>query len=512
MRILPPAHGLFFTKLLTAVLLANVVALLAANLFLLPTVQLALVYPLCLLAALAVLRATNWKRGRKLATWPMFFYATGFALLVAALRLPYCADWLDPHAVGVYWDDYARVPELVSMTQSEHFPLRFFANQEFLFSFYYCALMPMAWLKIAIPVLTLKNCVFLGVAAYLFLMVYSILELSSYFFKNRASVWLMLLLSTGFGGLDWLLDAGLLSTPLVAPHGAWPRALFQANAQISSFFTALLWTTHHAIGFYSCVLAAALLRWSRAPRRWIKILLAGLLLIGAFYSSIFAAFPALLVLLFNLRICARVIREHPYVIALLALLFCVPLYLLVGKHPAQAFTFAAFQLPVSNSFLANKLAGFPLWLGLVSLVNLGGTPLLCLWLHKRFSPWDRALHLASLLFFLSTYVVAFSGFNNYSMRGMLLPAFLYFYLVAKYGADLSKRGIARWAGALVLGLGLFATVLDYAYNARIASRLAFPVNGGYDRFQGEAFVNKPLDELKAWEIELLRAPRQSWLF
>jgi hypothetical protein len=146
------------------------------------------------------------------------------------------------------------------------------------------------------------------------------------------------------------------------------------------------------------------------------------------------------------------------------------------------------------------------------LVGLGLTPLSCLLLYTRFSPQERRLYIACLTFYLSTYVIGYSGFNNYSMRGLQLPAFVFFFLFAKYGVKMVTRRLFRYSFALLFCLAAFGTTLDYLYNWERASLLAIPVNDHVDRFAGEHFSRKSIDELTPWEVELLRLPRQSWLY
>lgn len=502
---------MFFTKLLATLLLANAATMVLGNLFSLRVAWLLWLYPLLLLLAGIPLWRARSRKPRTSASWAMYAFAALYGLALAALRLPYLMDFFPETRVATTWDDYARVAELLSMTLSPNFPLLHFANPNYLFSFYYCSLFPAAVLKLALPGLSILNCVFVWQALYVFLTLFSLLEILARALKSRSSLWAMLFLMTLFGGLDWLAHAYFQQGMTIAHHEWWQHAFNNANAQISSFFTALHWTAHHFMGFYSCVVACALFQLFSFSSKRLKFLLVGLLLIGAFYSSAFVAGPFALLVLVNAKAYFRMLKKRPLISAALVLCFLAPVYVFTNKLPGATLSWAPFAVKFTNSFVANKLLSFPIWLGLVTLVEFAFIPFIAAIHYKKFAAWEKKAFLASWLYYLSTYVILYSGCNNYSMRGMLLPTFVFFFLFCKYAMAETLSRAKRLALVCVVALTVFGTMTEYILNAQTAERLAWRAPDA-QRLEGEFFELKPLEAMAVWERELLRLPRRNWLF
>jgi hypothetical protein len=502
---------MLFTKLLTTLLLANAAAMVLANLFSLRVAWLLWLYPLLLLLAAAPVWRARCGKAKITATWGMRLFAGLYGLALVALRLPYLMDCLPGVTVNPSWDDYARVPELLSMTLSPDFPLRHFANPNYLFSFYYCSLFPAAFLKLAAPALSLLNCVFFWQALYVFLILFSLIEILTHAFKTRASLWAMLFLCTLYGGFDWLAHAYFGKGQPLSHHEWWQHSFNLALAQISSFFTALHWTSHHFMGFYSLVVACAVFTLFRFSSKNLKFLLVGLLLISAFYSSVFSAAPFALLLLLNAKAYWRMLRKRPLLAVALVFLFLTPLYVLTNKLPGHPIAVAPFAVKFTGSFALNKLLSFPVWLGLVTLVELALIPFFCALYYRRFAVWERKAFIASWLYYLSTYVLLYSSCNNYSMRGMLLPSFVFFFLFSKYAMAEVWPRTRRLVLLCAVALSLFGTMTEYLVAAKIARDLVRSKPGA-ERLAEERFGNKPLEDMAGWEKELLRLPRTHWLY
>ena len=93
----------------------------------------------------------------------------------------------------------------------------------------------------------------------------------------------------------------------------------------------------------------------------------------------------------------------------------------------------------------------------------------------RLTRKDKAYFVAATAFFISTYVVAFTNFNNYSMRGMLLPTFVFYFLFARYAPRIPSLRIwwtsqmRRYLLLIPLCLLLsFVTTLELLAHTRVS--------------------------------------------
>jgi len=146
------------------------------------------IYPLSLILLHSILKQFRFRKAKfemgKLAVGCVFL----FVALLAVPRLTYVLEWVEGYSAIPHADDWARLGEMISLTQSERFPLLHPANQNFTFSFYYAALIPWAVLKLAIPILTLKDVIFLGNAGYQMLILMSLLEVGCRWLPSRRSL------------------------------------------------------------------------------------------------------------------------------------------------------------------------------------------------------------------------------------------------------------------------------------------------------------------------------------
>ena len=238
---------------------------------------------------------------------------------------------------------------------------------------------------------------------------------------------------------------------------------------------------------------------------------------------------------------------------LLVLIWLVPLFLYLHKVPGQGFVLATARLGFWHDFWVDKLLSFPVWLVVVSVVELAGVPLFLALAWKRLRNKERAYFIGAFLFFVSTYAIAFSVGNNYSMRGLLVPSIVLCLLFARrYETVMSalrprfgRAGLT--AVAIVAVLFSFGNVLEFAGHARRsllsmeltwrivkgneAAEKKFPIDyrdiarnrslGVYEPrpgepprlyFNAEKRVEVPLAEMEGWERALLRYPRTGWFF
>jgi len=540
--------GLRCTRWLCSLLLANLAGLVLLNGLHLRPVWLLAIYPAAVAGFLCWLGRVRVRRARWLpAPWTLWA-ALAFVGLLTLPRLPYLLEWLPANPVLAQADDYGHLAELVSMTLSERYPLRHPSNQDYLLSHYYAAFYPLAWLKAAVPRLTLKDCLLAGNAIYHFLLVMSLIEVATRLLPSRRSGLLLLFLVTVFGGWDWLFY-----TRLPFSHSEhWPRLAFHALREVSSGYTALFWVVHHFAAFWCVVTGYVLARYSRLGRRWEKPLLVGLLLISGVYSSAFVLLPVPLLFAPELWLLARRAWRTRMVLPLAAV-FPVSLFLYFGRMQHGTFRWAPIRLEWCPAPSADALASFVVYVLAVCLVDFVGIPILLLASIRRMSSTERRWLVGSLGFLACTWAVESVGYNNFCMRGMMLPGFVFFFLFARRAGQwrmvwTGRRRALAAALALVLSWGTLREVAFQLYQPLMFSSLYWRARGlpppaavapqlrpayprlardpavryyvpgqadriGLDKFNAEKLVRGIApSEMSEAELELLRAPLSGWLW
>ena len=329
---------MFFSRLLAAILIANFLTLVFMNLFELPVYSAVFALLGFTVASFHLMSQLRVRRRRAVIDRPTLWIAAATLILLTVPRLVYLAQWLPDVEVRVVGDDYARLAELTAMTLSDHYPLRHPANADFLLSFYYTSLYPLAALRLVLPFLTLKDVVVIGNLFYHTLVLLSVVEVAHVLFRRPSQIRWLVFLCMLFSGLDWLTKA----TVLTASYEWWQRDFFAGNTQISSFFTAMFWVIHHYLGFYAIVLAAIFLFYAVARYRWQKPLAVSLLGVTAFYTS---PFSFLAVPFFGL-IHWRVLWRHvisTWMFGYVIVLALAPLFIFIKRLPSSTVVLSTFQ-------------------------------------------------------------------------------------------------------------------------------------------------------------------------
>ncbi len=444
------AAQLRFSRLLAAVLLANLSSLVILNGLSLPVRATLWIYPSAFLAAAALLFSPSARAPRMPVPRSMIWFALIVVAMLTVPRLTYLLEWLPGNAVIAQADDYGRLAELVSMTLSDAYPLRHPSNQHYLLSHYYTALYPMAWLKLAVPWLTLKDCIVLGNLLYHVLFVFSLLEMATRWLPSQRRAFLFVFLGTVMAGLDWIFQVHL---PF-AHDEHWSRPVFGALREVSGSFTAYYWVFHHVAALFSLLVALLLAHTLRFRHRRVKWLLIGLLAINALYSSVFVFLSAVWVgAPWWWSLARRTWSTRVFLVLLLAGL--QPLFLFFGRLDPGAFSWNPVILIHAGFPAWDAFASFALYVVAIACVDLGAIPLMLLWVARKFTRRERWVFAASGIFLASTWAIESIGYNNYTMRGMLLPAFCFYFLAAKYApARLFPASTATRAAALLLALAL----------------------------------------------------------
>gem|GEM_PF-1930019 len=404
-----------FVRLLASLLAANLTSLVVLNTLRLPAAALTAVLPAGWAAWWWFLGKAHLRKAPFHAPAPAVICAATALILLTAPRLPYLAEWLPGAAVLAQGDDYGRLAELVSMTLGGRYPLPHPSNQDYLLSHYYAALFPMAWFKLAIQILTLKDCIFLGNLLYHILFLGSLLDVAPRLARRPRATVAFVFLLTLFGGFDIL--AGHLVPFEHTEH--WPRQWMGRIREFSSFYTAAFWTAHHMAGVWCVLLAGVYWREARFPSAWPKPLIAGWLLVGAAACSAFAVLSLPLLAWRELwTLMRRLVRTS--MIVPVAAAAMVPLWIYTGRVESGAFQWAPVRWPL------------PVYLLAVFVIDFAGLPLVLAFHWKRLNQDERRWFIGSLAFFATTWGIESIGYNNYAMRSGLLPSLAIMLLSARH--------------------------------------------------------------------------------
>lgn len=490
-----------FSTALAIVAIANLLALVALNAFALPVESVLPVWPAGLAAGYLLMRGIRWKRPRLALPRFVFWLLAAWVLLLAVPRLPYLLQRVPDAQILATGDDHGRLAQMVSLVHSPSYPLAHPSNPRYLLSHYYAALLPWAWLHFAIPALTLKECILLGNLLYHILLAGVLYEFASRFFHEAKAAIAFLFLMTFFGGLDWLT-----TLPRLFDHSEhWYRLWFGEWREISAIYTVAWWAVHHAVGLWLLLVSYLLLRHARWRERWRKPAVVGLLLLSAFYSSVFVLVSLPFVAPRALwRIGVRLLRNGLG-------------FVLLGLASVPAFLF--FERPWGPAFQLEWPRLWPLlaFLAGVLVLEYAFLPLLVL-RHKAMR--------GPLLFFASALFVSSIGLNNYTMRGMLLPTLALFACAAPLIGRMRWRQPAFAIAVCLLATGVFreaawltyqpleSSPLYWRWTGRpmpaFAARRANPLKG-LDRFNAEKPIPPiPIEAIDFNEKELLRLPRRGY--
>ncbi len=527
-------RNLFFSRALAVVATANYCTLVVCNLLQLAVAWTLAVYALGLLGGVYLLRQLPARPGTVEPDLHSKWVLCAALVVLVLPRLIYLSEWLPGNVVMLQFDDYARVAELVSMTLSEHYPLRHPSTEHWLLSFYYSSLYPMAALKLLLPVLTLKDCLLLGSLLYYVLILGTLLEIALRTIPS-GNRWLFLFAGTLVGGFDWL---ALTKNPWFGHDEWWGFPHFGGFYQVSSTYTALFWTPHHYLGFLLPIVSVFLFRHTRSTRPTLKHGLLFLLLIAAAYTSPFAVLPFALVLLpFSTRILRR-LWPNPWAWLAFASAFG-PLFLFLNRVQEAGFSWVPMHMHWVAWAPLDILLSTLFYLLSLSLVDMLGLPLLACYLRPRMNSEQRWCLLAVSLFFVSTAFIRFEGFNNYCMRGMQLANFYYLWVVAKH-IQLPEQRQSKMILASLLVVGSFGVFRDSAAHtrslllnsaawykvqsleapahisshyrelARNNTRKIYhppePLYFGLRKFNAEKFTETPIKAVDRWEREIARYP------
>jgi len=403
------------------IIAANIVSLSLMEFFEAATWLLSIVYP-------AVFAIAVWQFRSAGVPFPMLSRRThGYvAAVVAVLALPRIAYFLEPvlgySTDAACWDDWWLVQEFSSIIYSPHFPPESTLAHGFYFSFYFAPWILGAALFQLLHLGTVKQAIFLTGLIYNFAFVYAAVYAAKLAFPQeprRSKLLLGVVLLYGgfdiFFGLFKLLHGAALGDL----HAEWWAYFLGFKVQYASTMTLMLWVPHHLAGALATLLGYHCLKESPS---WRGTVVAGICFGFAGFSSVFATLGAIPVIGY-LFLRNRVPLKWGVLAGVLAILLGLPIFwMYLGRKSEGFILFGA----LTGGWESHKVLAFG---GFLLVVIAEFFPLLLasvLALRER--TFDRGLFLVVLGFLLSNYFVAFAGFNNFAMRGAIVPAFALYYL------------------------------------------------------------------------------------
>lgn len=405
----------------------------------------------------------------------MLFIVLG-ALVLSLPRLGYFLEpALEASVNAVGWDDWWHVQEMASLIYSESYPPKSTFVQNAFLSFYYAPWMVGATLYSTGLLATVKQALFFNyLLVYLFVLSVAVLAARVLFRDSVTLRRIFLGLLILYGGANFFFV--LMKEPWLLPHREWwARAVFGAQLQYSSFFTLVMWVPHHLIGATTAVCALYFI--VAVPSLWGGVV-GGVFLAFSAFASIFALIGAIPLGFWMIVRYRRRIWSFVTASAVTGVLGLPLIWMYLERDGEAGFRlFGAFGdmvLPLSLVvFLIIVCTEFlPIVLG-------------SRWIFRNGRPEARMAFLLASLFIGSTWMISYTGSNNYAGRGSIVSIWMLFYAATPFFREVFTGGFGRWARIAVIPF-LLGGLTEFAHMGRngyisLASvgplnRLAYGVN------------------------------------
>ncbi|MEG9431742.1 hypothetical protein [Terriglobus sp. ADX1] len=382
------------------------------------------------------------------------------ALLCCLARVAYIIEPLRHSLMRVVvWDDLWHIQEINSLVHSASYPAVSSFNSHAYLSFYYAAWMLPSALYVALPVsfVTIKSVFAVATIFYTITSIFSLIWIMLYYAESRSQAFGAAYLFGLYAGIESLFS---LVEPL-RHHAIW---MFFIGLRLNypSFVTLLLWVIHHLLAAVALLLAAHL--WGCRDRHLASLLHVALLVVFAFYSSVFVVLGALpLGLLLAYRDLRSRFRDLVLITLQIVLLALPILWIYLGKRGSVGFLvplhpdFHLVIAPLHWSIPLGLVGGFFLFCILLAL-NFLPQIIILVKARSRIAQTDGLILVLVALFLLSTYWIGYSLFNNYCMRGSIIPLMLLSWISARY---LQRLRFSK-TSLFVLAIGAAASVNEIA--------------------------------------------------
>jgi hypothetical protein len=484
-----------------SVLGANVLTMSVANFFEVPTTAIPLIYA-------ASLAACAWLFVRSGVTYPSLSRREHLLCVAAGLilflpRTPYLLEGVLGYAVNAACpDDWSHIQELASMVHSDRYPIRTTFDPEKLLGFYYAAWMPGAaafsaanWVGM---MTTVKVALGLTILLYSLCFAYTVAYMAKILFAERrlqVTCAAAVLLYGGFDFLWWLAR----DYPVPTTGAEWWSMEFGFFLQFSNFITLAQWVPHHLVAAVAIAFALFVMHGSTRRSGW---LVAGLLFVSAVFSSAFVALGAvpLVAWCFIRRRSLEAIASATAVFVV----FSVPLWWIYLGKEEVGFRILGALSPERRAEPLGAAGAFLIVMVLEFLPLLAAALVA---LKNRAAP--AGLFAGAIAYLLSTFIVAYSGFNNYAMRGSIVPIFTLTFLAVPVVAAWWRSGpvfVRAFLVVYLLGSPLaYAAFSRGAADAFGSSRTEFNAaalesNAGREAVTDAALVEQSAQHPMGWYL------------
>ena len=339
-------------------------------------------------------------------------FGTCFGFVLFLPRLGYLLEgWIGYSVNPVCLDDLGHIQELAAIVHSDQFPpISTFDLSKYL-SLYYAPWMLGAALYWTGLLLTVKQALAVTILIYHLFFSYFVVYASKALFAEKEMQRAFVILCVLYGGFDFLYWLSGLSPVLTTDIEWWAEA-FGFHLQFSNFFTLTLWVPHHCIAVLAILFGLYVIQISQKTTARV---LAGMCFACGVFSSVFVAVGSLLLVCWTF-IRGRQLNAIPVSLATFVVC-CAPLWwIYLGKDGSSGFEiFGA----LTGVWLDHKGTAFLAFLLVISLelIPIGGSALYSGARHRN-RLW---LIGPAAMYLLSTFLVAYTGANNYAMRGSIVP-------------------------------------------------------------------------------------------
>jgi hypothetical protein len=518
-------------RLLIAIHLANILTLLGMNTLTLSSGWLPGFYGAAFIAGMVLCRhlrlGSDPHPRYALLRWDRWWIDLGFLILVGGIatsRFGYFSEaWLRAVVEPVCWDDAYHVQDVSSLVNTARFPPTSAFQPDKYFSLYYAPWMLVAFLFKAVPLWanTLKTSLAVGLAVHVLLTSYTVVYLARILSVRRTQFLLLCYLFLAYAGFESIF---VFTDP--GDHLEWWARRYGVDVHLPSWPQQLLWVMHHTSSAVSLVLAAWVFNGGdptgQTRGRWPGTLTAGLLCVHAVYSSPFVVIGALP---FGLAFVGWRLRARWREVGLtggVAVASALPVLwiflrkdtrFVLGKHVQDLVSHATG----THSPALDGVVSFLRFSGLEALDLIGYVLLLALgvrtWIRDKH---DRVWVGLAVLFLVAIFFVSFSGIDNLSARGVMIPLVGLAWVAAKHAPDAAVRHPVAIAVLAILALGTandlwvfqkrnIATphAPAHTWSGRTAAKI-YAVNS--DRRRGPVDFNQLFEggaptEAQAWQVE-----------
>ena len=473
---------------------ANGLTMSLMNFMELTTAYTSLVYLFCCGAITFLI----WTRGPRFPALEIQAHVAAIALglVLFAPRAAYLFEPVLGYSVTPLGDDPLHLQEMSSIVHSEKFPPTLTYNSHLYLSYYYAPYMFGAALYATGLLLTVKQALACTVLTYSIIACYTVFYAARILFTDLRSQRLFILLAVFYAGFEFLYWACGGSWSMNSPEW-WVRD-FGLNLQFSSFVILVLFVQQHLISALAVLYGLHILHCSTALAARV---LAGVMFFSALYSSTFVVLGAVpLCIWFFFRF--RAFRAIPAIICVVVLLSLPLFWMFIGRSAPVGF---ALFGALSEFWLEHKRAAVWVFLAVLSLNFL---PLI--WSGFRsmaLTASGGSLFALNMGFLLSTLLVSYYGYNNYAMRGAIIPIFCLEFMSVPVLCRWVYQDRSAYLAALLFAY-LLGGILDYVAFIRTSVAGVWRSRSAFSEQALE--FNEGTGQVKATDLEKESTNEDDW--